>query len=199
MESALDPASARYQAAPAPQELRRLQSFLNTRSLRGEPDLLASSKVANGWLRGVSGEPAPRIRAADLARLRDLRAALQQAIQTRWEDASSLEEMLRSPRWSMAIANGRLALTPAASDGWRAVAEPLLAELFTAQELAIVGRLKACRNPPCSIAFYDSSKNQSRVWHNTTTCGNLINVRAARVRRREAVAEPAGIERRGAV
>ena len=70
------------------------------------------------------------------------------------------------------------------SEGWRAVAEPLLAELFTAQELAIVGRLKACRNPPCSIAFYDSSKNQSRVWHNTTTCGNLINVRAARLRRK---------------
>jgi predicted RNA-binding Zn ribbon-like protein len=184
MESALDPASARYAAAPAPQALRRVQSLLNTRAVRGEPDLLASSRAANGWLRSISGGLAPRIRASDLAPLRDLRAALQRAIQSRWEDTSSLEEMLHSLRWSMAVADRRLVLAPATGDGWHAVAEPLLAELFIAQERAISGRLKACGNPPCSIAFYDSSKNQSRVWHNTRTCGNLINVRAARVRRR---------------
>jgi hypothetical protein len=46
-------------------------------------------------------------------------------------------------------------------------------------------RLKACRNPPCSVVFYDNSKNQSRVWHNTSDCGNLVNLRAARVRQRE--------------
>ena len=173
-----------------------MQSFLNTRSLRGEPDLLASTKVASGWLRDISGESAPRIRPADLAPLRDLRAALQQAIQTGWENTSSLQEMLQSLRWSMAIVGRRLLLTPA-SESWEAIAELLLGELFTAQELAICDRLKACRNPPCSIAFYDSSKNQSRVWHNTTTCGNLINVRAARLRRREAGVEPAGTERVG--
>jgi hypothetical protein len=33
--------------------------------------------------------------------------------------------------------------------------------------------------------FYDSSKNQARVWHNTAVCGNLINLRASRARRRE--------------
>ena len=26
---------------------------------------------------------------------------------------------------------------------------------------------------------YDSSKNQVRVWHNTSVCGNLINLRAS--------------------
>ena len=99
-----------------------MQSFLNTRSVRGEPDLLASSKVANDWLRGVSGESAPRIRATDLAPLRDLRTALQRAIQTGWQDTSSLEEMLRGPRWSMAIVGRRLALTPA-SERWKAARE----------------------------------------------------------------------------
>jgi len=38
---------------------------------------------------------------------------------------------------------------------------------------------------PCSVIFYDSSKNQARVWHNTAVCGNLINLRASRARRRE--------------
>jgi predicted RNA-binding Zn ribbon-like protein len=35
------------------------------------------------------------------------------------------------------------------------------------------------------VIFYDSSKNQARVWCNTSVCGNLINLRASRARRRE--------------
>jgi predicted RNA-binding Zn ribbon-like protein len=35
------------------------------------------------------------------------------------------------------------------------------------------------------VVFYDNSKNQSRVWHNTSDCGNLVNLRAARARQRE--------------
>ncbi len=186
MDQAPDPASARYAAAPAPPELRRVQSFLNTRSVRGEPDLLNSSKSANGWLRAVSAGPAPRIRAADLAPLRDLRAALQQAIQSEWGDTALLEGILSGLRWSMRIDNRRLALTGAMGEGWQALSEAMLAEVLGARQTAIGTRLKACRNPKCSIAFYDGSKNQSRIWHNTTSCGNLINVRASRARRRKA-------------
>ena len=184
MEQAPDPASARYAAAPAPPELRRVQSFLNTRSLRGEPDLLDSSKAANGWLRALYGGPAPRLRTADLAPLRDLRAALQQAIQSEWGDTALLQRVVGGLRWSMTIDNRRLALTGAEAEGWQALAETLLAELLSARQTAIGTRLKTCRNERCSIAFYDSSKNQSRVWHNTTSCGNLINVRASRARRK---------------
>ena len=45
-------------------------------------------------------------------------------------------------------------------------------------------RLKACRNDICSVIFYDSSKNQSRVWCNTLVSGNRVNLQASRARRR---------------
>lgn len=33
-------------------------------------------------------------------------------------------------------------------------------------------RLKLCRNPLCHTAFYDLSKNNSKVWHDLATCGS---------------------------
>jgi hypothetical protein len=46
-------------------------------------------------------------------------------------------------------------------------------------------RLKLCHEPRCRVAFYDRSKNNSRVWHDTATCGNQVNSRAHRARRRQ--------------
>jgi predicted RNA-binding Zn ribbon-like protein len=47
-------------------------------------------------------------------------------------------------------------------------------------------RLKLCHNPPCASAFHDRSKNNGGVWHDVKTCGNAVNLRASRARRREA-------------
>jgi hypothetical protein len=41
---------------------------------------------------------------------------------------------------------------------------------------------------PCSVIFYDSSKNQARVWHSISVCVGLISLRASRARRREKAA-----------
>ncbi len=61
----------------------------------------------------------------------------------------------------------------------------MLGDILLAQQHELWPRLKARRNPPCSVVFYDSSKNQSRVWRNTSDCGNLVNLRAAQARQRE--------------
>ncbi|WP_242453531.1 CGNR zinc finger domain-containing protein [Mycolicibacterium sp. P9-64] len=45
-------------------------------------------------------------------------------------------------------------------------------------------RLKLCHETHCRTALYDRSKNNSRVWHDTATCGNKTNARAHRERRR---------------
>jgi len=39
-------------------------------------------------------------------------------------------------------------------------------------------RFKTCQFDACGIAFYDSSRNASRVWHDVSTCGNQTNLRA---------------------
>jgi len=186
-----DPATDRYAAAPAPALLRRVQSFLNTRSTGRPPeaDLLAGPASVNSWLRALAWPGSPRLTTDDLPPLYELRAALQAELEAGRAGAEpqpepDLGRYLEKLRWGMTLREGRLALS-AEGDGWRQVAGTVLADILLAQEHELWPRLKACRNAPCSVVFYDNSKNQSRVWHNTSDCGNLVNLRAARARQRE--------------
>jgi predicted RNA-binding Zn ribbon-like protein len=60
----------------------------------------------------------------------------------------------------------------------------LISDILVAQQHELWPRLRACRKPLLGD-FYDSSKNQARVWHTISVCGSLINLRASRARRRE--------------
>ena len=60
----------------------------------------------------------------------------------------------------------------------------VLAALLEGQQAGTARRLKTCRNPRCRVAFYDRSRNASGVWHSVRVCGNAINLRAHRERRR---------------
>jgi predicted RNA-binding Zn ribbon-like protein len=185
-----DLATERYLAVPAPALLRRVQSFLNTRSTGRPPeaDLLASPASANSWLRTLEWPTRPRLTTDDLPPLYQLREALQaqlEADRTSSESPLQLDLLrhLEKLRWGMTLEEGRLVLS-AEGDDWRLVAGTLFGDILLAQQHELWLRLKACRNPPCSVVFYDNSKNQSRVWHNTSVCGNLVNLRAARARQR---------------
>ena len=186
-----DFSTERYTAAPAPVSLQRVQSFLNTRSTGrpAEPDLLASPASANKWLRTLEWPATPRLTADDLTPLRELREALQAQLEggrdtSQTAHQSDLAHELEKLRWRVTLKEGQLALS-AEGGGWRKVAGTLLSDILVAQQHELWPRLKACRNSVCSVIFYDSSKNQSRVWHNTLDCGNLVNLRASRARRRE--------------
>jgi predicted RNA-binding Zn ribbon-like protein len=185
-----DPASERFTAAPAPRSLQRVQSFLNTRSagLPVEPDLLARPSSANKWLRTFEWPTTPRLTADDLTSLRELRQSLQELVEAGHNPAEKQSQLnfarhLANLRWTMIFEQGRLALSTEGG-GWRQVAGALLSDIFVAQQHDLWPRLKACREPLCTVVFYDSSKNQSRVWHNTLECGNRTNLRASRARRR---------------
>jgi len=171
--------------------LQRVQSFLNTRAggRPAKPDLLASPAPANKWLRTLQWPATPRLTADDLTPLRELREALQAQLQAGRDTPDAAREpdvarQLEKLRWRMTLEDGQLALS-AEGTGWRQVAGTLLGDILAAQQHGRWPRFKACRNPICSVVFYDSSKNQARVWHNTSVCGNLINLRASRARRRE--------------
>jgi predicted RNA-binding Zn ribbon-like protein len=186
-----DPATERYAAAPAPASLQRVQSFLNTRStgLPAKPDLLASPASANRWLRTLEWPRTPRLTTDDLTPLCELREALQAQLEAGRDvpeppHQPDLAHHLDMLRWKVTVKDGQFALS-ADGAGWRQVAGTLIGDILVAQQHDLWPRLKACRNPVCSVIFYDSSKNQARVWHNTAVCGNLINLRASRARRRE--------------
>ena len=188
-----DPATERYAAAPAPASLQRVQSFLNTRSagLPAKPDLLASPASANRWLRTLEWPRTPRLTTDDLTPLRELREALQGQLEAGRDVPETahqpvLAHHLDKLRWKVTLKDGQLALC-ADGAGWRQVAGTLISDILVAQQHELWPRLKACRNPVCSVIFYDSSKNQSRVWCNTQICGNRVNLNASRARRRQEV------------
>ena len=189
--SVSDSATERFFAAPAPVSLQRVQSFLNTREAGWpvEPDLLARPGSANRWLRTFQWPTTPRLTADDLAPLRDLRQSLQAQLQgdriSTQGRQTDLALQLGELGWKMTLDNeGWLSLS-AEGGGWRQVAGTLLGDIYIAQQHDLWPRLKACRNDICSVIFYDSSKNQSRVWCNTQICGNRVNLHASRARRRE--------------
>lgn len=61
-------------------------------------------------------------------------------------------------------------------------------ELLLAIRAGTAERLKVCMDAECSVAFYDQSRNGSRVWHDVKTSGNVANLRASRARRKDAAA-----------
>lgn len=185
-----DPATERFAAAQAPESLRRVQSFLNTRASGRppEPDLLERPGSANTWLRTLDWPTKPRLSADDLPPLRELRQALQADIEagrgnTSRPQRSHLGRVLEKLRWKVTLDDGQL-VPVVEGAGWGQVAGTVIGDIMVAQQQGTWPRLKACRNPVCRVIFYDSSKNQSRVWDNTSVCGNIHNLRAARARRR---------------
>jgi predicted RNA-binding Zn ribbon-like protein len=187
-------ASHRYKLASAPGGLGLVQDFLNTVQVQDYgPDLLADVALARDWsagavrtwaaLRGVRVEPSS-LTEADLSKLRSLRSTIAQLVRGE----------ARTGQWTAAIApisasfalsdTGEVRLEPAGS-GWRWISSALWGEIMLSQQDGTWGRIKQCHNHPCGSTFYDRSKNNSGVWCNVKTCGNIANLRASRARRRE--------------
>jgi predicted RNA-binding Zn ribbon-like protein len=187
-------ASARHGVREAPAGLALVQELLNTRATMSYGlDLLAMPDDAQRWLSEavstwtrVSGLPAPvlLLSSTDLRSLRRLRTAFENVV---------LAGGRNQPDGSLPPADVPVSLVPD-SDGWvrivptgrgtRWLASALWAEALLAQQGGIWPRLKLCNNVDCRAAFFDTSRNNSGVWHDVTTCGNTANLRAFRERRR---------------
>ncbi len=61
-----------------------------------------------------------------------------------------------------------------------------LLEAFLAQQNDTLTRFKTCGNDSYHVAFFDRTKNNNAVWHDFRYCGNAINLRASRARRKAA-------------
>ena len=185
------PASTRFfptdEAAPG--GLGFVEDLLNTASLGKprQPDLLADVGSAQAWLdasmknlRRVDPQaPAGPITLDEraLRRIRTLRDTLRAALSGITDATTPIIEVATSASFSSAGA----ALLPRGT-GVEALRSYSLIQLVAASYGGTAARLKVCANPRCQGAFYDRSKNCSRVWHDVTTCGNIENVRAYRAR-----------------
>ena len=183
------PASGRFDTALAPAPLMLSQELANTIGMDHLPvvDLLGDVDTAQHWIDAVvppwcalSGADDPHIvvTAAELPRLRAARDALRSVLS---DDAS--DEAVLAGAAAVTVTKAGAHLEPVGTGAsWLTTA--IAIETAGAHAHDLFRRLKLCHAARCRVAFYDRSKNNSRVWHDTATCGNQANARAHRARRR---------------
>jgi len=197
-------ATSRYGLREAPAGLTLVQDFLNTRAIGGYgADLLGDRVAASSWAsaaverwavdRGID-PPEFALSASDVRHLRELRATFERLVGGPEYggperdgtngfgviDGASVAAPISA---TLVPGTGEVALAPSGS-GWRWLASALWIETYRSQQNGTWPRLKRCRNPECGSTFYDGSRNNSGVWHDVRTCGNVANLRASRARRR---------------
>jgi predicted RNA-binding Zn ribbon-like protein len=194
------PATDRHGLSPAPAGLGFVQDFLNTRPTHPAPsakpqpadDLLAELGSAQRWLDGAlqnwsreTGVPQSRVvlTEADLDMLCGLRADLASLVRS--TDQPHDATLLPSASVLVRVGPDGTALLEPRGDGSRRVSAIVMIETFTAQRLDTWRRLKICRNDRCAVSFYDRSRNNSAVWHDSRACGNATYLRASRARKRQ--------------
>lgn len=185
-------ATGRYESSCAPGGLAFVQEILNTRSAGRSRDLLADLEDAQRWLdeslegwSAETGVPQDRVvlTEVDLGKLRHLRADLNAVVGS--ADRALNGHLLPVASTAARLgADGQVVLEPR-GEGSRRVGAIVLIEIFTAQRLDRWRRLKVCRNDRCGVSFYDRSRNNSGVWHDARLCGNVVNLRASRARKRQ--------------
>ncbi|MFE0515244.1 CGNR zinc finger domain-containing protein [Streptomyces sp. NPDC058964] len=185
-------ATERFEMELAPGGLALVQDLLNTIGVGGPryPDLLQEVRPAQQWLdaaleqwaesTGAGRLPDIALSGRDLPRLRAVRDRLHAGL-CRHEPSGP--EPSGSIRLTMS-ADGRIEAHPEGR-GVRWITSALLAEMYEAQRKDVWRRLKICRYEKCAVAFYDRSRNNSGVWHDVRICGNTVNLRASRARRRQ--------------
>jgi predicted RNA-binding Zn ribbon-like protein len=186
-------ASQRYETSIAPDGLRLTQELANTigvaKSAHGQ-DLLGDTATAQTWLDAQlagwaerHGGTAPRIELTgrSLRQLQQLRDRVRALLRAGTDAAAGMPVTAVD----LAVTADGSALTPR-GDGLAWLTGAVAIELHLAGLAGQRHRLKVCRNQRCGVAFHDQSKNNSRAWHDVSTCGNKANVRAYRERQREA-------------
>jgi predicted RNA-binding Zn ribbon-like protein len=177
-------------AAP-PAGLATIRSFINTGDLDTGEEHLPDVGALAAWLSehdlATPGEAWTR---ADLGRTIRLREALRSLAAANageppsTDAVAALERQRRRSRLGVVFgADGSAPIVPDAS-GIDAPLGRLLAIVATAMHDGTWPRLKACADPTCRWAFYDSSRSHRRAWCSMEVCGNRNKVRAYRQRRR---------------
>ncbi|BCK72458.1 hypothetical protein Srufu_064110 [Streptomyces libani subsp. rufus] len=159
----------------------------------GAPDSLADLTALEDFVRrnAISGVGA--LGAGDLATVRSVRARFARVFAAA-DDRTAAEQL----NALVASAGTTPQLTDHDGYDWHvhyfapgaSVADHLAADGGMALAFLVVAgereRLRHCEAPDCRHAFVDLSRNRSRRYCDSRTCGNRLHVAAYRARRREA-------------
>jgi predicted RNA-binding Zn ribbon-like protein len=174
---------------PAPQELRLVQLFVNTKDVLAGTDELGSPAALAAWLSAQRLVPTgSAVSSAEFDHAVRVREAVRMFLSRDRGQPSDLEiglldDVGRRARLQWAFeADGTVRLT-AGTPGVIGALGTILAPLLAAALTGSLVRLKTCRN--CRWAFYDYSKNRSGTWCAMALCGSRAKAKRHYRRMRE--------------
>ena len=181
--------------APAPGELRLVQTFLNSRwdLERENQEKLVSPRALATWLleRGLVDRTA-RCTESDLNRVLDVREGLRAMLFVNNGasiDHAAVERLNRALHGQGVYVHLSTETAPDFRaprrdlDGFLAVVATIVA---VAQIDGRWSRMKACCGVDCGWVFYDHSRNQASSWCTMSVCGSRAKAREYRRRKRPA-------------
>ena len=175
--------------ARAPEPLRLVQAFVNTRDIENDVDELATPGALARILEEI-GAPArgqTPLDAVDLAAAIETREALRalalsnSGVPIGVRDLETLDRVAAAARLTIAFREPRAELV-AEEDGLAGALGRILAVVHDAMTDGTWWRLKACPRDVCHWVFYDRSRNGSGKWCAMSVCGNRTNTKAYRRR-----------------
>ena len=156
-------------------------------------ELLNSSDLDAGVLAGWGLDPGRPLRPREVTALRELRTLLRRLAEALAErgrlapdELAALNEVIgrtpvRAQLWEAPSGAYLVDMQPVGAPSWEEHAVRELAGSFAALlRRAHPSRLRLCES--CGRAFWDASKNRSRRWCDTRTCGNRVRVARHRAR-----------------
>jgi len=172
-----------------PRALDRLIGFVNTNDVQAAEDRFRDPEETRSWLLAEGfeiGEFGRHDWAAMLAFREGVRAAAAANNGYRL-DADAVADLRRSiDRLGFSVQAGPDASLEVASPtpAGRALS-PLVGALMAAQADGTWARVKACARDSCRWLYYDTTRNHSRTWCTSTTCGSREKARRAYRRQRQ--------------
>ena len=154
----------------------------------GHGDALETTQGAQAWLQaegltfGRAGIKAVR------AALIETRTAMRRVLDNRDDPRArrALNDVLERGSSVRKLGANGIEETIQIEDAWRPAW--LAAQDLLEQLLHVPGRIRRCENPRCTMYFVDMTKNNTRRWHDMSTCGN--QAKASRHYQRSRVGEP---------
>lgn len=173
--------------------LDNVVDLLNTAPDPDTPDALVDVEALRAYVKRNDVSGVGELDSADLAAVRAVRDQFARVFAA--PDARTAAELINA---LVAEAGTTPQLTDHDGYDWHvhyfapgaSLAEHLAADGGMALSFLIVAgereRLRRCAAPDCRLAFIDLSRNRSRRYCSSRTCGNRLHVAAYRARQREA-------------
>ncbi|MBB5965636.1 CGNR zinc finger domain-containing protein [Planomonospora venezuelensis] len=184
----------RHSPLSPPEAADLVLGFVNTRPIAGQEERLADAPSAALWLRAAGlVPPEALVTEGDAATARELREALVAVLLAHAGEPDGDGAPLEAAEAYLRRSGALYPLSPVVTaqdvrllPAHTGVAGAFGSLLAAVAELARHGtwtRLKACRNPPCHLGFYDRTRNSSAAYCSPRSCGAQVAMRSYRSRR----------------